>query len=218
MTQEKQNLTRRQILALILGAGAAIGTTGVACYLARENKTTQIPTTLEDIQHEKEMKFLRKRNKQEKQKNKEQLQEKKLDATLSEKEYLPNTRGVRNKNPGNIKYNSTNKWEGQIGHDGPFCVFKSHEHGLRAMSILLKNYEKKYGFNTIEELANKWAPKTENNTKEYINFISTKTGYNPNQNLNLNDKTVTMKLIQAKCKRESGADYSLERISKALDL
>ena len=53
------------------------------------------------------------------------------------------TRGYRNRNPGNIDHVPSNKWLGladpplepppRAGGRARFCVFKTHQHGIRAL-------------------------------------------------------------------------------------
>jgi hypothetical protein len=49
------------------------------------------------------------------------------------------SRGYRNRNPGNIEHLPTNKWLGleTPPSDGRFCRFRSHQHGIRALALLL---------------------------------------------------------------------------------
>ncbi|KAF5091608.1 Phage lysozyme [anaerobic digester metagenome] len=84
-------------------------------------------------------------------------------------------RGIRNNNPGNIEINDRNDWEGKIKRenntDGRFEQFISYAHGVRALIILLKNYIL-HERNTITKIFSAYAPPNENNTRQYINFIS----------------------------------------------
>lgn len=83
------------------------------------------------------------------------------------------TRGMRNKNPFNIKHNPKNKWLGLLPEqDGEFCKFSSLQLGVRAGLVLLRNYIVK-GVNTPRLIIKRFAPATENHTDNYINFVST---------------------------------------------
>jgi len=90
------------------------------------------------------------------------------------------TRGYRNNNPGNIRltYKNGKKeyWQGEIdGTDKDFKTFKSMEWGYRAMFVTLRSYlGKKY--DTIEEIINRYAPSSENNTEAYIKSVTGYTG------------------------------------------
>lgn len=54
-------------------------------------------------------------------------------------------RGIRNNNPGNIRWGD--EWKGLVPEtqrtDKSFCQFKSAEYGIRAMIIILRNYQRK---------------------------------------------------------------------------
>lgn len=79
-------------------------------------------------------------------------------------------RGIRNNNPGNIRWGSD--WKG-LKKDGKqqdpsFCVFETPEYGIRALAKLLQNYQLLYGLNTPRKIINRYAPPTENETVSYI--------------------------------------------------
>lgn len=87
------------------------------------------------------------------------------------KEVPKATRGQRNCNPGNIRYNKFNRWLGLIGKDNKgFCRFSSVEYGFRALVVLLKRYLY-YGYDTPKKIISRFAPVTENNTVSYIRFV-----------------------------------------------
>lgn len=79
-------------------------------------------------------------------------------------------RGIRNKNPLNIRYSPMNHWKGQIGSPSGFCEFDTMEHGYRAALVLLLNYVKR-GYDTIGSIIGRWAPASENDTQAYINVV-----------------------------------------------
>jgi hypothetical protein len=90
-------------------------------------------------------------------------------------------RGLRNNNPGNIKTGEA--WEGRIGVDGPFIVFKSMPWGLRALATDIGNKIRKDGLTTIRQIITKYAPPSENVTSSYINAVVQDAGYGPDQTL-----------------------------------
>ena len=85
---------------------------------------------------------------------------------------LTNTRGLRNKNPGNIEYNAANNWLGQIGSDGRYAVFVDMKYGVRAIGKVINTYRAKYGLNTIRGIVSRWAPPAENLTFAYIASVA----------------------------------------------
>lgn len=78
----------------------------------------------------------------------------------------------KNNNPGNIRYNPSIKWKGQIGVNKGFCVFVNSDFGLRAMILLLKRYINVYKITSVEKIISRYAPASENNTCSYISFVS----------------------------------------------
>lgn len=86
------------------------------------------------------------------------------------------TRGQRNNNPFNIRYNAKNNWLGQTGSDGSFCIFETMSHGIRAGGVLLRSYLKS-GRNTLEKIITSFAPSSDgNNTKKYISDVAKMSG------------------------------------------
>lgn len=78
-------------------------------------------------------------------------------------------RGIRNNNPGNIEKGAS-KWQGLADNqsDSRFATFTDATWGIRALAVLLINYQDKYGLNTIEGIINRWAPPVENKTSAYV--------------------------------------------------
>lgn len=94
--------------------------------------------------------------------------------------------GIRNNNPGNIRFDGT-KWRGLIGDDGAFCIFDTPENGVRAIARILLKYQARTGspgmggngLDTIREIISRWAPPTENNTESYILSVAKSLGVTP---------------------------------------
>lgn len=84
---------------------------------------------------------------------------------------LKNTRGYRNNNPGNLRHGS--KWQGlaTTQTDAAFCQFKTMYYGVRALNKLILNYTRN-DYNTISKIISRYAPNSENNTKNYIATVS----------------------------------------------
>jgi hypothetical protein len=99
------------------------------------------------------------------------------------------TRGLRNNNPGNIKEgpNSSTLWVGEraTDDDSIFEEFVTMEHGIRAATVLFRNYQKLYGLSTIAQLISRWAPGNENDTANYIRFVSERLHVPPNVPIDL---------------------------------
>lgn len=125
-----------------------------------------------------------------------------------------NTMGYKGCNPLNIRA-TTDKWQGAIGqNEKGYLIFSSPVDGIRAAAKVLKNYDSKYGINTIEEIVSRFAPASENPTGEYIQNVVKATGYKAQEKLDLKNPEVMQKLITAMIKQEiGGVAYSEETIS-----
>jgi hypothetical protein len=90
------------------------------------------------------------------------------------------TRGIRNNNPGNLRGGHT-PWRGlsPVQNDPDFCQFVQPIYGLRAMSVVLRTYVQKHGFDTLEEIAARWAPSFENDTNAYLRTLCTRCEVGP---------------------------------------
>lgn len=124
-----------------------------------------------------------------------------------------NTMGYKGCNPLNIRA-TTDKWQGAIGqNEKGYLIFSSPVDGIRAAAKVLKNYDSKYGINTIEEIVSRFAPASENPTGEYIQNVVKATGYKAQEKLDLKNPEVMQKLITAMIKQEiGGVAYSEETI------
>lgn len=122
-------------------------------------------------------------------------------------------RGYRNNNPLNIDYYNrygqvANNWQGQTGvePEGRFAQFKTMPYGYRAALITLRTYIKKYGANTIAKMVGRWAPAAadNNNTDNYIRFVSNMTDINKDQIIDRNDADSLCKIVYAMTLFENG--------------
>lgn len=130
-------------------------------------------------------------------------------------------RGIRNNNPGNIRWGDN--WQGLVTEpqrtDKSFCQFKSAEYGVRAMVVILRNYQRKYGLNTISKIISRWAPTNENDTAAYIASVSRSTGIPADQPIDATDSRIMMKLLPAIITHENGEQpYSFDVFVKAIDM
>jgi hypothetical protein len=90
------------------------------------------------------------------------------------------TRGIRNNNPGNIR-RGTIAWRGlsPVQGDPDFCQYVQPIYGLRAMSVILRTYVRKHGFDTLGKIAAHWAPTNENDTDAYLRVLCARCGTGP---------------------------------------
>lgn len=86
---------------------------------------------------------------------------------------MDKSRGIRNKNPFNIKL-SQNSWLGKVSNakntDRVFEQFRDIDYGLRAGMQLLRGYISR-GFDTPEKIIKRFAPSDENNTNAYLCYV-----------------------------------------------
>jgi hypothetical protein len=94
-------------------------------------------------------------------------------------------KGLRNHNPGNLRYVASIQWNGQVGDDGTgYAVFDSDEHGVRALAHQLQTYAGR-GITSVAQIISTYAPSNENDTAAYIRDVSGTVGVDPNQPLDV---------------------------------
>ena len=100
-------------------------------------------------------------------------------------EELKQPRGLRNKNPLNIRRTGKDQWQGlaEAQTDSAFCQFKTMEYGWRAAFYLLtRTYYHRYCAYTIRGIISRWAPPQDHNdTEAYIRNVSRLTGIEPDE-------------------------------------
>lgn len=133
------------------------------------------------------------------------------------------TAGMRNNNPGNIKFSDIN-WKGQVGpstnkdQGDPQVVFDSVESGMRATA---KNVLSKFhgGADTIRELISApggWTP----GYTPGAEGVAKASGFNIDQHLNMNDPAVLAKVIRGIVTQEHGPasrHYTDEMINQGIN-
>lgn len=135
-------------------------------------------------------------------------------------------RGIRNNNPGNIDLRPEDKWLGMAGLEQPpakgrarFIEFEDSRFGIRASARLIRNYEKKYGLNTVAGIIGRWAPPNENRTDLYIEHVCNGIQAGPDDVLNLDDRNLLRDLLRAIFVKENGScPYSDEEILEGVDM
>ncbi|TAP38264.1 hypothetical protein EYR97_01265 [Alteromonas sp. KUL42] len=124
----------------------------------------------------------------------------------------PSFRGIRNHNPGNIVVTG-DRWKGlatvaQMNEvqkqERRFCVFIAPEWGLRAIFILLRNYQTK-GCKTLFDYISRWAPASDgNHTYGYANFCAGRLRIKTSDILNIQDIDVQTAMVKAIVAFENG--------------
>ncbi len=88
-------------------------------------------------------------------------------------------RAIRNNNPLNIR-RSADRWLGQADKqkDPQFVQFTEMKYGWRAAFMLLtRTYYHKYRLFTVGKIIAHWAPPAENNTRTYVERVTSLMGY-----------------------------------------
>ena len=98
------------------------------------------------------------------------------------------TRGQRNNNPLNIRH-SADRWQGACKEqtDKSFVQFETMAYGYRAAWRILETYWKRMhaqgvAFN-VRNIIGRWAPPTENDTKQYIRTVLSLSSIGGKENL-----------------------------------
>lgn len=126
------------------------------------------------------------------------------------------TRGLRNKNPGNIRHNAANKWKGQSGVDDKgFVIFSDYSHGVRAIGKILDSYKRR-GVLTIKQIISEWAPNSENDTNAYLSSVLKYTGQRADL-IPVREEGDYTPLVMAIIKHENGVNpFSRNDVAKWL--
>ena len=121
----------------------------------------------------------------------------------------------RRNSPGGLK-KSAIQWDGQVGKDGAFLIFKSMEYGTRAlMHTILTNYVIKK--KPLAKWMREYAPPSANNTKAYTSFLATYAGIPANTNVALT-KEQFKKMVNAFSYKEGGKTLPDDIYNGAFDL
>lgn len=114
---------------------------------------------------------------------------------------ITETRGVRNRNPGNIDYSPANQWQGQLKTDPAiekrFARFDTAENGIRALGKVLLTYQRKHGLKTVEAIIGRWAPTNENDTGAYVRSVEANTRTRPGAEVDLTQPAVMTGFVKA---------------------
>lgn len=128
-------------------------------------------------------------------------------------------RGIRNNNPGNIRWGD--KWKGlkENGReeDKSFCVFIKPEYGIRALAKILRNYRDLHKITTVAGIIHRFAPPSENNTVAYINHVAEILKVDTDETIDVRNNNVMLKLIKAIILHENGEQpYTDEQLLKGI--
>lgn len=114
------------------------------------------------------------------------------------------TRGLKNRNPGNLRGNPGVQWDGQVMIDNHgFVVFDSDVNGIRAAIVNLHTHYVRDREITVLALIAEYAPPVENNTKQYVDFVCGRLGVADSDTLDF-DRPTANALIRAIIRIEQG--------------
>lgn len=115
-------------------------------------------------------------------------------------------------NPGNLR---------PKGDPNHFLQFATPEEGVKAMAAQLQRYQDdpRWGnLSTISDIVSTYAPRSENQTEEYIRNVAARTGKSAGEPLDLHDKQVLAQLIAAMLKQEnSKSKYTPKMVLEILN-
>lgn len=122
-------------------------------------------------------------------------------------------RGIRNKNPLNIRH-SSDRWEGmrEEQKDKAFVQFKNMAYGYRAAWKTLQSYYHRFCAQskpfTVRNIISRWVPTKENDTESYIRTVLSLSGIGGKENLlppeNVDSYYRLSKLLEAMTVMENG--------------
>lgn len=119
------------------------------------------------------------------------------------------TRGIDCKNPMNIMM-SDKAWQGEVrpttDPEGRLCTFDCMEDGIRAGVKTLLTYYRVHGLKTVHQILSRYAPSSENNTEAYADDVCERIGAQPDETLNMEDKSETTLIVKALIHHEQGVD------------
>ena len=123
-------------------------------------------------------------------------------------------RGVRNRNPGNIRRSKT-RYKGEVeSRDPAFKSFRTMAWGYRAMFVLLHTYRVRYGIDTLRGMISRWAPPTENHTDNYLTSVARDAGQAPDDPIDTLDGECMCRIVEAMSRVENGVAARREEVSE----
>lgn len=121
-------------------------------------------------------------------------------------------RGLRNNNPGNIRWNSDVFQGEKTSSDREFKQFKSMAYGYRAIFKILSNYGRNYHLKTIRQMIGRWAPENENDTGAYVKAVSDYAGIPADDPIDINDREQMIRIVAGMSKVENGREADMSDV------
>lgn len=126
------------------------------------------------------------------------------------KPFNKNALGYKQNNPGNIRRNDNQNWDGEVQSTNGFEAFSSMTYGYRALAKLIYNQITINHLKNIRELITVLSPPAENNTANYIQFVAASAGISSEKELSQRDfvsafgEPVIKRIVRAISEKEIG--------------
>ena len=115
-------------------------------------------------------------------------------------------RGLRNRNPGNIRRSAV-RYKGETeSDDAAFKTFASTAWGYRAMFVLLHTYRVRHRIATLRGMIARWAPPSENDTGAYLRTVVRRSGVDPDAEIDTRDGPTMTRIAAAMARVENGVE------------
>ena len=113
-----------------------------------------------------------------------------------------------------------NTWLGEVPYptESEFEQFCNVRYGLRAAFCILRRYIRRYHSDTIRKIISRWAPRTENDTDKYVEYVSQRVNVNPDALIDYFDEELMVAIVRAMAKFESNAELSADIIHEAYQI
>lgn len=115
-------------------------------------------------------------------------------------------RSVRNNNPGNLNFTHQAGASLENGPNARFAKFGTMEEGVSQLARQLMLYRSR-GLNSLNAIMAKFAPISENNTKQYIATLSKKMGVGADQQIDVSNPQTMRALVLGISQYEAGKSY-----------
>lgn len=125
------------------------------------------------------------------------------------REMVGMTRGIRNRNPGNLRYSRL--WPGLTGKDDHgFAIFRTMFDGLYALLGTASAYPVWFGVRTLREFGLKWSPPSDNaGDADYGTRLGKMMEMDPDQPFDFESPSMLHKLARAIVRNENGTTMLL---------
>lgn len=122
------------------------------------------------------------------------------------------SRGLDNRNPGNIRRSGV-RYKGEVeSRDPEFRAFAAVEWGYRAMFVLLHTYARRYGCRTLRQMIARYAPPSENPTEGYLRFVAERSGIGADEAVETLDGTAMRAVVAAISRFENGTEADMAAV------